>query len=95
VVDQWGGETIFVIAKIVSLILLRRRSHRNELAKQQINNDCGRAKYAIPCLKDNNQSGKNEKGNRSERDIECKKILVDSITYLVGYLSSRIVLASL
>jgi hypothetical protein len=34
------------------------------------------------------------KGNRSERDIECGTILVES-TYLVGNLSTRIVLASL
>jgi hypothetical protein len=47
VVNQRGEDTIFVIAKIVSLILLRRRSHRNELAKQQINNDCGGAKYHV------------------------------------------------
>jgi hypothetical protein len=47
VVDRRGGDTIFIIAEIVSLILLRRRSHRNVLANQQINNDCGGAKYHV------------------------------------------------
>jgi hypothetical protein len=59
VVDQRGGETIFVFAKIVLLILLCRRSHRNKLAKQRINDDCGGEKSATPCWQDNNQSERN------------------------------------
>jgi hypothetical protein len=47
------------LPKFVLLILLRRRSHRNELAKQRINDDCGRAKSATPCWQDNNQSERN------------------------------------
>jgi hypothetical protein len=51
--------TAMPLAKNILLILLRRHSHRNELAKQPINDDCcGGAKSVIPCWQDNNQSEK-------------------------------------
>jgi hypothetical protein len=51
-----------------------QQERRNELAKQQMDDDCGygEAKSVKQCWQDNNQPERKEKGNKSERDIECQ-----------------------